>query len=60
MPNNLHSTFYLNAGNSALEAIAPQTWDVLIGNHLMTIKVHALIQTDSMVMWVLHVERPKS
>lgn len=58
MVNHLRSTIYLNAGDSVLEAVAPQTWDVLIRNlHLTTIKVHALIQTDVMILWVLHGER---
>lgn len=55
MLNYLRSTIYLNAGDSVLETIAPQTWDVLIRNlHLTTIKLHALKQTDSMVLWVLY------
>lgn len=59
MLNHLRSTIYLNAGDSVLEAVTPQTWDVLIRNlHLTTIKVHAFIQTDPVVLWVLHVERP--
>lgn len=58
MVNHLRSTIYLNAGDSVLEAVAPQTWDVLIRNlHLTTIKVHALKQTDVMILWVLHGER---
>lgn len=57
MVNHLRPTIYLNAGDSVLEAVAPQTWDVLIRNlHLTTFKVHALIQTDVMVLWVLHGE----
>lgn len=51
--SNPRSTIYLNAANSVLEAMAPQTWDVLIRNfHLTTVKVHALIQTDIMVLWI--------
>lgn len=58
MVNHLRPTIYLNAGDSVLEAITPQTWDVLIRHlHLTTLKVHALIQTDIMVLGVLHGER---
>lgn len=57
MVNNVRSTIYFNAGDSVLEAITPQAWDVLIRHlHLTTLKVHALIQTDLMVLGVLHGE----
>lgn len=51
---DLRSTGHLNAGNTVLETVRPQAWNVLITHlHLTTLKIWAFEQADFVVLRIL-------
>lgn len=52
---DLRSAGDLNAGNTILEAVRPQTWNILITNlHLTTLKLWRFKQANLVVLGILY------
>lgn len=51
---DLRSTGHLNAGDTVLETVRPQAWNVLITHlHLTTLEIWAFEQADLVVLRIL-------